>query len=183
MKSMKNDLLVQKMITFICCWFKLIYLSNDDEVGFSIVTDEVNMEDAIEFNKLLHNKIVNFTTSNKNLEIKVLNPENKQVLNQRKIDISTEEISKVTFENYQFQGKDYEFLNITTISNGEYRYYIIPYIDDVIYFEYLIIIKSKISFEYISHFYIDDYFIVLSQDSILLYHSENLDSEIKIIVR
>lgn len=185
MKSMKNDLLVQKDDYFYLVNLdsKLIYLSNDDEVGFSIVTDEVNMEDAIEFNKLLHNKIVNFTTSNKNLEIKVLNPENKQVLNQRKIDISTEEISKVTFENYQFQGKDYEFLNITTISNGEYRYYIIPYIDDVIYFEYLIIIKSKISFEYISHFYIDDYFIVLSQDSILLYHSENLDSEIKIIVR
>ena len=67
--------------------FKINYLSNDDEVGFS-KTDEVNMEDAIEFNKLLHNKIVNFTTSNKNLEIKVLNPENKQVLNQRKIDIS-----------------------------------------------------------------------------------------------
>jgi len=106
-------------------------------------------------------------------------PKDRQILYNQNFDISSNNV--ILFENYQYQGQKYNILNIQTQINDSYVYYIVLCIDDTIYNDY-VLINSPISFNHISHFFIDDYFIVLRDNIISLYHSERFDSETKIII-
>ena len=181
MNSPKNSLLVQKDDYFYVVNLdsRLVYLSQDDQKGLNIVSDRVSLNGLLEFHKLLYDKIIHFNITKEQINVTMFRPKDRQILYNQNFDISSNNV--ILFENYQYQGQKYNILNIQTQINDSYVYYIVLCIDDTIYNDY-VLIKSPISFNHISHFFIDDYFIVLRDNIISLYHSERFDSETKIII-
>lgn len=152
------------------------------EISFPIISNELSLDNVNHFNKILHSKIILYKREEESIELRQYDIANDIMEQQIEINTENKDLQKIVFDSYYYGGKIYNFINISVLENDNYTYFIIPYIENQMHLKYQFSFTSSMSIDNISHFYINQYFIVFKGNSILLFSekSDRLPFEIHI---
>lgn len=150
---------------------------------FAIISDELSLDNIKAFNKIFHDKIILYSQEDEFINLKQYSILEDKIEQEIQLTIENKTLQKIVFDSYYYDGKVYNFINIKVLKDNYYTHYVIPYIENRMFPEYRFSFTSSLSTDKVSHFYINNYFVIFKEDSILIFSNEKVNSSIEIRLR